>query len=139
MGDVVVGPRVSGSTRSQVMAPGSPAAVDRHQSDSRRAQHTASSSREINAAARPFQMRLCSGSWACCGRGMCSLSDFRELAVKSVREPDAGNPQVGSMSEEGKLPTASRSRFQRPSSILQNLRRVRLEFCFGSAHGRMAL
>src|ERR1700688_59470 len=48
----------------------------------------------LHAAAPPFRMRLCSGSWACCGCGMYTLGDFRELAVKSVGEPDARNGHV---------------------------------------------
>ena len=32
--------------------------------------------------------------WACCDCGMCTLGPFRELAVKSVGKPDAGNPHV---------------------------------------------
>jgi len=34
------------------------------------------------------------GTWACCGCGMYTLGPFRELTVKSVGKPDAGNPHV---------------------------------------------
>src|ERR1700730_15130393 len=62
------------------------------------------------AAALATRMRLYSGRWVCCDCGMCTLGPFRELAVKSVGKPDAGNPHVGLMSGEGKPPAATRSR-----------------------------
>src|ERR1019366_2144200 len=70
------------------------------------------------AAPISTRMKLYSGRWACCGCGMCTLAPFRELAVKSVGEPDAGNPPVR-FDERGKETTGCQYvPVQRPSSTL---------------------
>ena len=40
----------------------------------------------LRAAPPASRMRLCSGSWACCGCAMCTLGDFRELVGEVCRK-----------------------------------------------------